>query len=130
MQFGHALEQVLWKVVTANPAQGPLYLLKINLSDSFYCVCLCVQDAPLLGVAFPVAPSELLLTAIPLVLPMGWTESTFTPSRGPQCHSSVGWSSHHHNPAPRRTSQLTAKNRGDAASSHPDTMMGARSPLC
>ena len=63
MQFGHALEQVLWKVVTADPAQGPLYLLKIDLSDSFYHVCLCVQDDPLLGVAFPVAPSELLLTA-------------------------------------------------------------------
>ena len=75
MQFGRALERVLQKVATADTAQGPLYLLKINLSDSFYRVRLRVQDAPMLGVAFPVAPGEPLLMAIPLVLPMGWTES-------------------------------------------------------
>ena len=75
MQFGRALERVLRKVAMADPAQGPLYLLKIDLSDGFYCVHLHAQDAPMLGVAFPVAPSELLLTAILLVLPMGWTES-------------------------------------------------------
>ena len=56
---------------------------------------------------------------------------TFTPSRGPQCHrGSVGWSSHHHGPAAQPTSQATAKTRGDAAASHPVTMMGTRSPLC
>ena len=75
MQFGRALERVLRKVATADTAQGPLYLLKIDLSDGFYRVRLRAQDAPMLGVAFPVAPSEPLLTAIPLVLPMGWTES-------------------------------------------------------
>ena len=75
MQFGCALELVLWKVATADPTQGPLYLLKIDLSDSFYRVHLRAQDAPMLGVAFPVAPGELLLMAIPPVLPMGWTES-------------------------------------------------------
>ena len=75
MQFGHALERVLQKVATADTAQGPLYLLKINLLDSFYHVRLHAQDAPMLGVAFPVAPGEPLLMAIPLVLPMGWMES-------------------------------------------------------
>ena len=75
MQFGWALEQVLWKVAMADPTHGPPYLLKINLSDGFYRVYLHVQDAPMLGVAFPVAPSEQLLMAIPLVLPMGWMES-------------------------------------------------------
>ena len=54
MQFGRTLERVLWKVVTADPAQGPLYLLKIDLLDSFYHVHLHAQDAPMLGVAFPV----------------------------------------------------------------------------
>ena len=154
MQFGRALERVLRKVATADPTQGLLYLLKIDLSDGFYRVCLRVQDAPMLGVAFPVAPGEPLLTAIPLVLPMGWTESppyfctttetivdlanlyshsmgpTFTPSRGPQCHSgSVGCSSHHHGPTAQPTSRLTAKSRGDAVSSHPVTATGASSPL-
>ena len=75
MQFGRALEWVLWKVATAVTAQGPLYLLKIDLSDGFYRFRLRAQDAPMLGVAFPVAPGEPLLTAIPLVLPMWWTES-------------------------------------------------------
>ena len=37
MQFGHALERVLWKVVTADPTQGPLYLLKIDLLDGLPC---------------------------------------------------------------------------------------------
>ena len=64
MQFGRALEQVLQKVVMADPTQGPPYLLKIDLSDSFYRVRLRAQDAPMLGVAFPMAPSELLLMAI------------------------------------------------------------------
>ena len=62
-------------MATADTAQGPLYLLKIDLSDGFYRVRLRAQDAPMLGVAFPVAPGEPLLMAIPLVLPMGWTES-------------------------------------------------------
>ena len=75
MQFGCALERVLRKVATADPAQDPLYLLKIDLLDGFYHVCLYTQDAPMLGVAFPVAPGEPLLMAIPLVLPMGWMES-------------------------------------------------------
>ena len=75
MQFGCALERVLQKVATADTTQGPLYLLKIDLSDGFYHVHLRVQDAPMLGVAFPVAPGKPLLMAILLVLPMGWMES-------------------------------------------------------
>ena len=65
---------LLLTVVTVDPAQGPLYLLKIDLLDGFYCAHVRAQDAPLLGVAFPVAPGELLLMAILLMLPMGWTE--------------------------------------------------------
>ena len=66
MQFGRALEWVLRKVATADPTQGPLYLLKIDLLDGFYHVCLHVQDAPMLGVAFPMAPGE------PLSQPFCW----------------------------------------------------------
>ena len=75
MQFDRALEQVLQKVATADPTQGALYLLKMDLLDGLYYVHLHAQDAPLLGAAFPVAPSEPLHMAILLVLPMGWTES-------------------------------------------------------
>ena len=50
-------------------------MLKLNLSDGFYTVCLQVEDIPTLGVAFPVGPGEEPLVALPLTLPMGWMES-------------------------------------------------------
>ena len=48
---------------------------KIDLSDGFYRVHLRAEDIPTLGVAFPVGPGEEPLVALPLTLPMGWTES-------------------------------------------------------
>ena len=75
MQLGRALNRVLHRIATADPADGPVYLMKLDLSDGFYRVPLRDSDIPLLGVTFPVAPGEPPLVAMPLVLPMGWTES-------------------------------------------------------
>ena len=75
MQLGRALNRILYRIVTADPAEGPVYLMKLDLADGFYRVPLRDSDIPLLGVAFPVAPGEPPLVAMPLVLPMGWTES-------------------------------------------------------
>ena len=75
MQLGRALNRVLHRIATADPADSPVYLMKLDLSDGFYRVPLRDSDIPLLGVAFPVAPGETPLVAMPLVLPMGWTES-------------------------------------------------------
>ena len=75
MQLGRALNRVLHRIATADPADGPVYLMKLDLSDGFYRVPLRDSDIPLLGVAFPVAPGAPPLVAMPLVLPMGWTES-------------------------------------------------------
>ena len=75
MQLGRALNRVLHRTVTADPADGPVYLMKLDLSNGFYQVPLRDSDIPLLGVAFPVAPGEPPLVAMPLVLPMGWTKS-------------------------------------------------------
>ena len=75
MQFGRALNRVLNRIATADPADGPVYLSKLDLSDGFYRVPLRDSDIPMLGVAFPIAPGEPPLVAFPLVLPMGWTES-------------------------------------------------------
>ena len=75
MQFGRALNRVLHRIATADPADGPVYLSKLDISDGFYRVPLRDSDIPMLGVAFPVAPGEPPLVAFPLVLPMGWTES-------------------------------------------------------
>ncbi|KAL3816089.1 hypothetical protein ACHAXA_011414 [Cyclostephanos tholiformis] len=75
MQFGHALDRILRKVLLADPARGPIYLLKLDISDGFYCIGLAVDNIPKLGVAFPALPHQETLIAFPLVLPMGWTNS-------------------------------------------------------
>ena len=75
MQFGKALDRILRHILLANPANGPLYLLKLDLSDGFYRINLSPHDIPKLGVVFPTLPGEEPRIALPLVLPMGWTSS-------------------------------------------------------
>ena len=75
MQFGHALDHILRKILLANPAFGPVYLIKLDISDGFYRIALAVDDVPKLGVAFPTANDAYPLVAFPLVLPMGWKNS-------------------------------------------------------
>ena len=75
MQFGHALDRILRQILLANPAYGPVQLMKIDISDGFYRVNLNIDDIPKLGVAYPTAPGEEQLIAFPLVLPMGWKNS-------------------------------------------------------
>jgi hypothetical protein len=75
MQFGHALKRILRKIRFANPDDGPVYLLKVDIADGFYRVYVAPRDVPKLGVAFPHRDDEEPLVAFPLALPMGWTES-------------------------------------------------------
>ena len=75
MQFGHALDHILGEIILANPDDGPVQLMKVDLSDGFYRIDLCVDNIPKLGVLFPTAPGEPKLIAFPLVLPMGWKNS-------------------------------------------------------
>lgn len=75
MQFGHALDRILREILLADPTMGPIYLLKLDISDGFYRINLAIEDIPRLGVVFPVAEGEEPLVAFPLVLPMGWTSS-------------------------------------------------------
>ena len=75
MQFGKALNRILQRILAANPRYGPTYMLKLDLSDGFYRIRLRAEDIPTLGVAIPVGPGEDPLVALPLTLPMGWTES-------------------------------------------------------
>jgi len=71
MQFGQALSHILWAIVHSNPTHGPVYLIKIDLADSFYWIHLASCNVPLMGVAFPTAPRQQPLVAFPLALPMG-----------------------------------------------------------
>lgn len=75
MQFGRTLERILYNVRHANPAFGPVYMSKYDLSDGFYRIPLDPVYAPSLAVLLPVEPEEPPLVAIPLSLPMGWVES-------------------------------------------------------
>jgi hypothetical protein len=75
MQFGHALDQILRKILLSNFSLGPVYLIKLDISDGFYRIAPNVDDIPKLGVAFSTAPSKDPLVAFPLVLPMGWKNS-------------------------------------------------------
>lgn len=75
MQFGRTLQRVLQELAHADPAHGPVYMGKYDLADGFYRIQLTPQSALALGVILPKAPNEPALVAIPLVLPMGWTES-------------------------------------------------------
>jgi hypothetical protein len=75
MQFGKTLERLLHAIVEADPAFGPVHLIKVDIADGFYRVWLNISDIPKLAVAVPALDGEAPLLAIPLVLPMGWTES-------------------------------------------------------
>jgi len=75
IQFGLALDRILRKILLADPAFGPVKLMKVDLSDGFYRINLNVGDIPKLGVVFPTEPGDDPLVAFPLVLPMGWSNS-------------------------------------------------------
>ena len=75
MQFGHALDRYLRELILADPALGPVYLLKLDIADGFYRLALNIEDIPKLGVVFPTRPGQEPLVALPLVLPMGWKNS-------------------------------------------------------
>ena len=71
MQYGWALDRLIRKIVYAYPSLGYVYLLKADVSDGFYHICLRPEDAPKLGLIFPSGSQEEPMVAIPLTLPMG-----------------------------------------------------------
>jgi hypothetical protein len=75
MQFGKALERILRHIVEAPPSHGPVHLIKIDIADGFYRIWLNESDILSLAVSLPPLHGDTLLVALPLVLPMGWTES-------------------------------------------------------
>ena len=75
MQFGKALQRILEAIVTAHPKYGPVHMMKVDISDGFYRIWLNLQDCPRLAVSVPPLEGTEPLLAVPMVLPMGWTES-------------------------------------------------------
>ena len=58
MQFDHALDRLLRKILLADPKFDPVKLMKVNMSDGFYRVGLNIDGIPKLGVVFPTQPDE------------------------------------------------------------------------
>jgi len=75
MQFGRALERILFRIRHADPKYGPVYISKQDILDGFCRVPLDAEGAPLLAMLLPTVPGEPPLVGIPLGLPMGWINS-------------------------------------------------------
>jgi hypothetical protein len=75
MQFGQTLHRILRHILLADHRHGPIYIIKIDISDGFYRIDVNPDDIPRLGVVFPTGAGEEPLVAFPLVLPMGWKNS-------------------------------------------------------
>ena len=75
MQFGRALERILYMIRHSNPKFGHVHLGKADLSDGFYRLQVADTGILKLAVAFPKYPNEEQLVALPLSLPMGWVDS-------------------------------------------------------
>jgi hypothetical protein len=75
MQFGKALEWIMQDNVDANPRFGPIHLMKVNIADGFYRIWVHAPDIVKLVVSIPTLEGDEPLVALPLMLPMGWTQS-------------------------------------------------------
>ena len=71
MQYSRALDLLLCEIVFSDPALGPEYILKEDVSDGFYRIGIRLDDAPKLGLIFPSGDDEDPMVAISLTLPMG-----------------------------------------------------------
>ena len=132
MQFGKALERVLRKIVEADPMHGPTYLLKIDIADGFYRIWLNEDDIPTLAVSLPPLHGDTLLLALPLVLPMGWTESPpyFTTATETVADIANQRLQNRWQPPPHRLEQLaeTPPNSTLTASGQADTKIASALP--
>ena len=130
MQFGRALQRILHQIHNANPAHGPIYLSKIDIADGFYRVWLNTEDIPKLAVLFPTAKGEEPLIGFPLVLPMGWKEST--PSFCTTTETIVDLANEKlrdpsHQPAPHRLDLVSETPAPEASSKAPQVSNPSRS---
>ena len=53
MQFGRALERILYQIRHVNPKFGHVHLGKVDLAKGFYCLRLAISSIMKLGIAFP-----------------------------------------------------------------------------
>ena len=115
MQFGHALERICWMVRHANPKYGKVFLSKFDLADGFYRMNLKAAQAPGLACVLPKYENEPQLVAIPLVGPMGWSESPPSFCAITETIADVANSRLRQNYAPPHRLESIIRDEGDAA---------------
>ena len=59
-----------------DPALGPVYMLKANDSNGFYCIVLRPADAPKIGLIFAMDDRDKPLVATTQTVTMGWKNSS------------------------------------------------------
>ena len=75
MQFGWTIQQLLQQLVHSDPQYGLCYLIKVNISDRFYCLHVNLHNVLALAVSIPLAPDGTPLVALLLCLLMGRVSS-------------------------------------------------------
>ena len=66
MQYSRALDCLLCEIVFADPAFGPMYMLKADVSDDIYRIGIRPEDTSKLGLIFPSGANEDPMVSIPL----------------------------------------------------------------
>ena len=72
IQYGQALERLIWEVLIADPELRPMHILKLDISDGFYSIFLLPIDDPNLGLVFTSKGEDTEILVLPLTLPMWW----------------------------------------------------------
>ena len=76
IQFGSCLPRLLQRIWEADPADGPVFLSKWDISDAFHRCNLRPSDVGSFAYVVPALASDPdILLCIDLVLPMGWVNS-------------------------------------------------------
>ncbi len=75
MQFGRALQRLLWLIRHANPRFGPPKANKQDLKDGYYRLFLKASDSLRLALILPNYQGKPQLVAVPLSCTMGWVQS-------------------------------------------------------
>ena len=75
IQYVQVLDRLIREVGIVEPALGPVYILKEDVSNGFYRIGMQPTDAPNTGLVFPADGIAEELVSIMLTLPMGWNKS-------------------------------------------------------
>jgi hypothetical protein len=103
MQFGHAFQRLIQRIVYCNPQYGPPVMAKVDLADGYYRIPLSPMAALELAVVLPGDGPYDRLIGIPLSLPMGWSHSppyfcAYTETITNIANATLSWPSLPHHP--------------------------------